>query len=175
MDCLPVLGQLILLLARSARFFGRLFSWYKALMFCLVAGPPSTTTVIPMLWTSPHLLHPTWTSYRVGELFAVEATANRVIRSIDDLRYQLHIGTSLRSNVGSVFIAARAVSPRTDHGKSVYARFSNHEIVDVTTRSTLVQLVLVGLKHIVDSLLRCRFAFAHHFGNLADQEFPRAI
>ena len=48
-------------------------------------------------------------------------------------------------------------------------------LVSFRRLNALVQLVLVGLKHIVNSLLRCRFAFAHHFGNFADQEFPRAI
>jgi len=59
-------------------------------MFCLVAGPPSTTTVIPMLWTSPHLLHPTWTSYRLGELFAVDAI-RALIETLVNLAFVVQI------------------------------------------------------------------------------------
>jgi hypothetical protein len=47
-NCLPVWGQVTVLLVRSARFFGTDFSLYRARRLCLTKGPPSNATEIPI-------------------------------------------------------------------------------------------------------------------------------
>ena len=66
-DCLPVLGQLMLVLVRFARPFGRLFPSYRSPMLCLPAGPFSIVIEIPMSCSPAHLLQVTTMLYSVLE------------------------------------------------------------------------------------------------------------
>jgi hypothetical protein len=76
MDCLPVLGQLMLRLVRSARFFGRVFPSYKSATLCFSIGPSFKITETAMSCVPPHLLQRATILYRAAELFVVSGIAS---------------------------------------------------------------------------------------------------
>jgi len=60
-DCLPVWGQVTLLLLRSARTFGMAFPSKREAILCLTIGPSVIVTETPMSCVPPHLLQETET------------------------------------------------------------------------------------------------------------------
>ena len=78
MDCLPVLEQVMLVLVRSAKLFGRLFPSYKAPTLCFATGPCSIVTEIPVSCSPPHLLQATTMLYCAVELCGLEGGASSI-------------------------------------------------------------------------------------------------